>query len=118
MNDVRESIVTGVTAHVQGDMASALERTYRSYVSKYCLSPPPRFDEYREDFFERNRPTFDRSKGAFLLNLTQFSPFPVSPEMGQFLFASGEPLAGGLDVGEVYRWRATAWSDAKRRLGQ
>jgi Family of unknown function (DUF5995) len=118
MNDVRASIVTGVTAHVQGDMATALERTYRSYVAKYCIASPPRFDEFREDFFDRNRIVFDRAKAAFLLNLTQFSPFPVTPEVGQFLFASGEPLAGGLDVGEVYRWRGVAWSEARRRLGQ
>jgi OmpA family/Family of unknown function (DUF5995) len=118
MDGVRTGIVTGVTAHVQGDMATALERTYRSYVAKYCLSPPPRFDEFRPDFFERNRAVFERAKAAFLLHLSQFSPFPVGPEWGQFLFAVGEPMAGGLDVGEVYRWRDTAWSEARRRLGQ
>lgn len=37
---------------------------------------------------------------------------------GQFLFAVGESLAGGLDVDEVYRWRDAAWSEARRRLGQ
>ena len=31
---------------------------------------------------------------------------------------TGEPLAGGLDVGEVYRWRDVAWAEARRRLGQ
>lgn len=118
MNGVQLSIVTGVTAHVQGDMATALEQTYRSYVAKYCLSPPPRFDEFRTDFFDRNRIVFERAKAAFLLHLSQFSPFPVGPEWGQFLFAVGEPLAGGLDIGEVYRWRDAAWSEARRRLGQ
>jgi hypothetical protein len=101
MNGVQLSIVTGVTAHVQGDMATALEQTYRSYVAKYCLSPPPRFDEFRPDFFGRNLIVFERSKAAFLLHLSQFSPFPIGPEWGQFLFAKGEPLVGGLDIGEV-----------------
>ena len=53
-----------------------------------------------------------------MLHLPQFGPFPVGPEVGQFLFATGEPLAGGLDVGEVYRWRDVAWAEARRRLGQ
>jgi hypothetical protein len=118
MNGVRDSIVTGVTAHVQGDMATALERAYRSYVSKYCLNPPPRFDDFREDFFERNRIIFDRAKASLLLDLSPLSPFPVSPEVGQFLFAQGEPFAGGLDVEEVYNWRAATWNEARRRLGQ
>jgi hypothetical protein len=118
MIGVQLSIVTGVTAHVQGDMANALEQTYRSYVAKYCLSSPPRFDEFRTDFFDKNRIVFDRAKAAFLLHLSQFSPFPVGPEWGQFLFAKGEQLAGGLDVDEVYRWRDKAWSEARRRLSQ
>jgi Family of unknown function (DUF5995) len=118
MAGLRTSIVTGVTAHVQGDMAVALELAYRSYVTKYCLSPPPRFDDFRGDFFERNRLVFDRAKADFLLHASQFSPFPVGPELGQFLFAVGEPLAGGLDVDEVYRWRDAAWAQARRRLGQ
>ena len=118
MYGVQSSIVTGVTAHVQGDMATALERTYRSFVAKYCLRPPPRFDDFHPDFFEGNRIVFDKAKGAFLLHLPQFGPFPVGPEVGQFLFATGEPLAGGLDVGEVYRWRDAAWAEARRRLGQ
>ena len=61
---------------------------------------------------------FEKAKGAFLLHLPQFGPFPVGPEVGQFLFARGEPLAGGLDVDEVYRWRDVAWAEARRRLGQ
>jgi hypothetical protein len=118
MNGVKASIVTGAKAHIQGDLAAALEQAYRSYVAKYCLSPPPRFDEFRNDFFESNRKLFDRSKGALLLHLSQHSPLPVGPEWGQFLFATGEPLAGGLAVDEVYRWRESAWNTARGRLGQ
>jgi hypothetical protein len=115
---LRSSIVTGVTAHIKGDMATALERTYRSYVSKYCPSPAPRFDEFRSDFFEVNRSVFDRAKADFLLEAARFSFLPVGPELGQFLFAVGEPLVGGLNVDEVYRWRDQVWTEARRRLGQ
>ena len=90
---------------MNGRLKSVLKRTPRD--------SPPRFDEFQPDFFERNCIVFERAKAAFLLHLSQFSPFPVGPEWGQFLFAAGEPLAGGLDVDEVYRWRDAAWSDAR-----
>jgi predicted outer membrane lipoprotein len=32
--------------------------------------------------------------------------------------ATGDPLAGGLTINEVYGWRAAAWDEARRRLGQ
>jgi len=94
---------------LNGRLKSVLKRTPRD--------SPPRFDEFQPDFFERNCIVFERAKAAFLLHLSQFSPFPVGPEWGQFLFAAGQPLAGGLDVDEVYRWRNPAWSEARRRLG-
>lgn len=111
-------IVTGVTAHIQGDMAIALEQAYRSYVTKYCLSDI-RFDDFRKDFFENNRPVFDKVQPAFFLELSRRGPFPVRPEMGQFIIGTGAKLmGGGLDIDEVYRWRAEAWAKAKQRLGQ
>ena len=115
---VRNSIVSGATAHIQGDMVTALERAYRSYVAKYCLSPPPRLDDFRPDFFETNRIVFDRAKADLLLDAARYSPFPFRPEMGQFVFAMGEPLAGGLNVNDVYQWRENVWATVKRRLGQ
>jgi hypothetical protein len=119
MNGVLSSIVTGTTAHVQGDMATALERTYRSYVAKYCLSPPPRFDEVRPDFFKMDSIVFKHSQAAFFLHLSQFSPFLVGPEWGQFLFGVGaRRVPGSLDIDLVDQWRDIAWSEAKRRLGQ
>ena len=30
----------------------------------------------------------------------------------------GDSIASGLDINEVEKWRAEAWADAKRRLGQ
>jgi hypothetical protein len=118
MNGVRDSIVTGVGAHIQGDMATALEQAYRSYVAKYCLAPAPRFDEFKPDFFTVNRIVFERAQASFLLHLSQLGPSPVGPEWGQFLFAQGQGLVGGLDLNEVFRWREDAWLTARRRLGQ
>jgi hypothetical protein len=118
LNAVAASIRTGVEAHVRGDMAMALEQAYRSFVRKYCLTNLP-FDRLRRDFFEANRPVFDRSKAAFLLHLSQMGPLPVGPEIGQFLLASGEQVGGGgLSIAEIYRWREQAWQEARRRLGR
>lgn len=115
---VLQSVVTGVGAHIQGDMADALEQSYRSYVAKYCLSNV-RFDDFRKDFFENNRPIFDMVQAAFFLELSRRGPFPVRPEVGQFLIGKGQQLiGGGLDIDEVYRWRAEAWEKARKRLGQ
>lgn len=117
-NQVLRSIITGVIAHIQGDMADALEQAYRSYVAKYCLSNV-RFDDFRKDFFENNRPIFEMVQGAFFLELSRRGPFPVRPEVGQFIIGTGSQLiGGGLDIDEVYRWRAEAWEKAKNRLGQ
>jgi hypothetical protein len=114
---VQNSIVTGVSAHIRGDMATALERAYRSYVAKYCLTNVP-FDTFRTDFFERNRPVFNEVQASFFLELSRRGPFPVRPEVGQAIIGVGAQVSGGLDLDEVFRWRATAWAEAKRRLGQ
>ncbi|MBF2046829.1 MAG: hypothetical protein IGS54_05580 [Elainella sp. C42_A2020_010] len=117
-NQVLKSIVTGVAAHIQGDMAIALEQAYRSYTAKYCLSNL-RFDDFRKDFFENNRPIFEMVQAAFFLELSRRGPFPVRPDVGQFIIGTGAQLTGGgLDIDEVYRWRAEAWETAKKRLGQ
>jgi hypothetical protein len=125
MNGVLDSIVTGTSAHVQGDMAIALERAYRSYVAKYCLSPPPRFDEFRPDFFNMDSIVFAHSQAAFITHVSHFGPGfaigskPGGIELGQFLFGvGGRYVPGGLNISLVDRWRDTAWSEARRRLGQ
>jgi Family of unknown function (DUF5995) len=124
ISGVQDSIVTGTTAHVQGDMATALERAYRLYVAKYCLSPPPRFDEFRSDFFKMDTMVFKYSRAAFVLHVSHFGPGfaigskPGGIELGQFLFGVGARMPGSLDIGLVDQWRDTAWSEARRRLGQ
>jgi hypothetical protein len=118
LDGVKASIKTGVSAHVQGDMAAALQRAYQSFVARYCLQNLP-LDTFRRDFFETNRIIFERAKGALFLELSRMGPFPVSPEVGQFVIGAGESVVGGgLDIAEVYRWRCTAWEEARRALGQ
>jgi len=114
---VQNSIVTGTIAHVQGDMTTALERAYRSYVAKYCLSNVP-FETFHRDFFDSHPPIFARSQAAFFLELDRLGPFPFRPEVGQLIIGIGARYAGGLDLDEVFRWRADAWKTARSRLGQ
>jgi hypothetical protein len=112
------SIKTGVAAHIRGDMAGALEQGYRSYVSKYCLSNPP-FDTFKRDFFDTMKPVFEKAKAALLLDVSQLGPFPVGPEVGQFILATGEQtFGGGLSTNEIYSWREEGWQKARRNLGQ
>jgi hypothetical protein len=118
INGVANSIVTGVAAHIRGDMAEALDRAYRSYTSKYCLDRL-RLDDLHADFFATSRRIFEIVAAEFFLDLARYSPLPLSPEMGQFVIGTGARYgAGGLDIDQVYGWRAAAWAEAKQRLGQ
>jgi hypothetical protein len=108
---VMTSIVTGVTAHIRGDMGQALESAYRSYVSKYCLNPAPPFDTYKQDFFDMGA-VFIQARTAAMSLVTSLGPVPgVGVKIG-------DALGAGLDVSQVNQWRTQAWAEAKRRLGQ
>jgi uncharacterized protein DUF5995 len=107
------SVVTGVTAHIQGDMATALEQSYRTYAA----DPKPPFDDLHADFFVTNRPIFDLAKAAFFLDVAQKAPFPFRPDLSQYIIGVGDRTgAAGLDINEVYRWRETAWTTARGRI--
>lgn len=108
---VTTSIITGVSAHIRGDMAEALERAYRSYTSKYCLDPAPPFDTYKPDFFAMGA-VFNQARTAAMSLVASLGPVPAAG------VKIGDALGAGLDVGQVNQWRADAWADAKRRLGQ
>ena len=110
-NGVLTSIITGTTAHVRGDMGPALESAYRSYVSKYCLNPAPPFDTYKADFFAMGA-VFNQARTAAMSLVASLGPVN---EAGVKI---GDSLGGGLDINQVEKWRAEAWADAKRRLGQ
>ena len=114
LDGAKLSIVSGVTAHIKGDMANALETCYSSWAAR----PKPAFESLKRDFFEKNRPTFEAARGAFFLDLNDKQPFPFRPEIGQLLIGTGEKvIGGGLSIDEVYQWRETAWKDASSRLG-
>jgi hypothetical protein len=93
-------------------------------VAKYCLTLPPPFDEFRPDFFKMDAMVFKYSRAAFILHVSHFGPGfaigskPGGIELGQFLFGVGARMPGSLDISLVDQWRDTAWSEAKRRLGQ
>jgi len=108
---IMTSLITGVTAHIRGDMGSALETAYNSYNSKYCLNPAPPFDTYKADFFAMGA-VFNQARIAAMSLVSALGPVP---EAGVKL---GDAMGSGLDVTEVNQWRADAWADAKRRLGQ
>ena len=109
---VMTSLITGVTAHIRGDMGQALESAYRSYVSRYCLNPAPPFDTYKEDFFAMGT-VFNQARMAAMSLVASLGPIN---EAGVKI---GDDLgSGGLDVSQVDKWRAEAWADAKRRLVQ
>jgi hypothetical protein len=110
-NGVVTSLVTGVNAHIRGDMGQALETAYRSFVKKYCLDPAPPFDTYKEDFFAMGT-VFNQARAAAMSLVASLGPIP---EAGVKV---GDALGAGLDVGQVNQWRAEAWAEGKRRLGQ
>jgi hypothetical protein len=107
------SIRSGVAAHVQGDMSTALENAYRTWRA----DPKPPFESLKNDFFATNRQIFNAAKAAFFLDLNDKGPFPFRADVGQYIIAQGEPVAGGgLSVDEVYLWRGAAWNQAASRL--
>lgn len=113
LDGVNFSIVSGVTAHVQGDMATALEQAYRTWDE----SPKPPFAALHDDFFDRNRPIFERVRASFFIDMNDKAGFPFRPEVGQLVIVTGEMVSGaGLSVNQIYQWRTTAWNEAARRL--
>jgi hypothetical protein len=113
IDTVMFSVVTGVTAHIQGDMAFALETAYRTWAAK----PKPAFAALYDDFFLRNRPIFAVGRAEFFLDVGQKTQSAVRPEVAQLMIGIGEQVAaGGLDVDEVHTWRTAAWRTAERKL--
>lgn len=115
VNDATVAVVSGVKAHIQGDMANALEEAYRSYSAKYC--DVPAFDTFKVDFFQTNRPIFDKVKLEFLHEFVGLGVLGgsrmISPKLSS---KAGELMGKGLDVNEIYGWRSVAWQEAKDRI--
>jgi hypothetical protein len=116
---VTKSLITGVTAHIKGDMAPSLEKAYRSFRDKYTGVPP--FDTYKLDFFERNRPIFEKVRNTLVNELVNRGMGmaamgkSVDPNLAS---KAADEVKMGLDIGEIYKWREEAWKTAKTNLGQ
>jgi N-acetyl-anhydromuramyl-L-alanine amidase AmpD len=119
MAQANTSIISGVSAHISGDMGKALERAYREYTATYCVSRP--FDAYREDFFERNRAVFAASRSSLINHLINLGMGFGS--MGRtfnpgFAGQVADSVGAGLNIEQIYAMRAEAWRQAKQALGQ
>lgn len=109
LNAVTISILAGVSAHVQGDMAHALAYAYDGYRSRYLGSGP--FNKYKSDFFERNRPIFDTVRVKLVAHLLDKMHLPGG--LAPRLLSLGDSVGiGGPRVDDIYEWREKAWAEA------
>ena len=104
------SLITGVNAHIRGDMGQALETAYRSYVSKYCLDPAPPFDTYKQDFFAMGT-VFNQARTAAMSLVASLGPIPESAAQsatrsGRPRRQPGQPVARG----SMGRRQRSAWA--------
>jgi hypothetical protein len=116
---VNQSLTLAVTAHIQGDMAPSLEKAYRSYSAKYTGVPP--FDAFKKDFFETNKPVFEKARLSLVNELVNLgSGLAVMGRSVDPVFASeaAKAINMGLDTAEIMKWREDAWRTAKQKLGQ
>ncbi|HVR47473.1 MAG TPA: DUF4157 domain-containing protein [Candidatus Binatia bacterium] len=111
--EVTASLVSGVRAHIIGDMPAALANAYLTYALDYCEALP--FDCYRLDFFDLNKPIFVGVRQNLINELINrplaiHGMGPLSPD---FAGTMGDRLGMGLNIDEVYAWRSVAWEQAK-----
>lgn len=115
LKQITTCVISGVKAHITGDMASALEQTYLNYKSDYPALTPD-FDNLRPDFFGHDPEIFKHVKANFFLDLSRITlPFP-SADVGQALFGAGDELIDGLSIATIVSWRSEAWTAARDAL--
>ena len=116
---VTHSLLAGVTAHIKFDMEPSLIKAYKSFSTKYSGVPP--FDDFKPDFFDRNKPIFSKVRVTLVNELvnrgTGLAAFGKSVNPN-FASSAAETVRLGLDIEEIYRWRDVAWRRAKFMLGQ
>jgi hypothetical protein len=103
-------MLAGVRAHILNDMPIALQRAYTEYSQRYQALD---FDGYRRDFFELNRPVFQKVSDAIISDMLSDQFLAVTPQQAQ---AGAEFLHMGLSVDEVFQWRDRAWRIARDAL--
>jgi hypothetical protein len=115
LDHITNCVVSGVKAHILGDMATALEKSYRSYVTRYPAAGL-RFDDLRSDYFEVDPEVFRNVPPSFFAYLSKLAlPFP-SVVLGQYLFGAGNDLIRGLPIETIVEWRSEVWKRAREAL--
>jgi hypothetical protein len=118
-NAATASLVSGVQAHIQGDMGAALEEAYESYKRKYCKVPG--FDSFKPDFFVNNRPIFEKVKLDFLHEFVDLGilggtgPVSLPPAT---VARAGDVMGKGMNVDEIYSWREDSWQTARAAIAK
>jgi hypothetical protein len=112
--DISASTRAAVIAHIVGDMSRALAATMRSFAAESC-DHPASFARYRDDFFEKNRKIFEQVRLDFITEMAvQGGVIGFEPiDQTRQILGTAERLTGmGLDLDEVFKWRAKAWDEA------
>lgn len=115
LDQVVKCVVSGVKAHIQGDMTAALVGAYRQYRARYP-SIAPEFDEIYPDYFQRDPVVFERVPARFFMYLSTLALPVGSVEIGQYLFGAGNELIRGLPIKDIVAWRDVAWNAARTQL--
>ncbi|HTS30137.1 MAG TPA: DUF5995 family protein [Bryobacteraceae bacterium] len=117
---VTQAIVSGVSAHINGDMANALVEAWKTFDAKY--SGVPKLDAFHGDFFERNKPIFVKVRTDLINEVVNRGTGLATMMRGTVnpTFASdmADKLNLGLKVDDIYKWREDAWQNAKKALKQ
>lgn len=106
---VEASLVSGVRAHILGDMQHALRAAYQSYTIAYCVNVP--LDTFHKDFFEINKAAFLTVRDEFVFDLMSrfFPPNMAIPKPKGWILDK----FADIDIDEIYQWRQQAWDNAK-----
>jgi hypothetical protein len=117
-NAVTRCLISGVTAHITGDMAPSLVNAYRSFSTKYLSVPP--FDTYKPDFFDRSSTELFEQVRVTLINEfvnRGLGLAAMGKSIDPGLASTGAALIkAGLNTKEIFRWREVAWQKAKLNL--
>jgi len=109
---IGSGVVSGVSAHINGDMAEALVQAYRTYVAKYYPENPPPFNTFKNDFFDINKVIFEGVRADFLKEVQRRTHISgIEVKIGDKLFKT-------LDVEEIYEMRAKAWEKAQTEINE
>jgi hypothetical protein len=106
---IKFSILTGATAHIQGDMPLALTEAYNTWK----VDPKPAFENLKEDFIVKSELAFTKAQARFYLEVNEKTFSPLRPEVGQLTVAYYQKI---LDIQPslpvMFQGRRLAWDKA------